>query len=123
MGGGREFMYQELGKFCEGARKERPLFFQGQSHRERANPWPLSSNPLRKAAMSPNNGPLSSDAQVLVTGKTFVAGETAMSEPAKSDARSDFQPLPRVAQFGNRPGHPMSRPQRVLGHAPPFVEH
>jgi len=33
---------------------------------------------------------LSSGAQVLVTGKTFVAFETAMSEPAKSDALSDF---------------------------------
>src|SRR5712671_4644031 len=89
-GGRGHFMNQEWRKYCDAAAQERSHFGQVQRIGQRANPRPLSSNMIRKAAMAPNNGPLSSDAQVLVTGKTFVACETAMSEPAKSDALSDF---------------------------------
>ena len=89
-GGRGYFMNQERGKYCDAAAQERSHFCQVQRIGQRANPWPLSSNTIRKAAMAPNNGPLSSGAQVLVTGKTFVAFETAMSESAKSDALSDF---------------------------------
>src|SRR6267142_889869 len=97
-GGGRQFMNQEWRKYCDAAAQERSHSCQVQRIGQRANPWPLGSNPIRKAAVSPNNGSLSSDAQVLVTGQTFVAGETAMSEPAKSDALSDFEPLRRLTQ-------------------------
>src|SRR5882724_3582865 len=89
-GGRGHFMNQEWRKYCDPAAQERSHFCQVQSIGQRANPRPLSSNTIRKAAMAPNNGALSSGAQVLLTGKTFVAFETAMSEPAKSDALSDF---------------------------------
>src|SRR6266478_8016632 len=89
-GGGGHFMNQEWRKSCDAAAQERSHFCQVQRIGQRANPRPLSSTTIRKAAMAPNNGPLSSGAQVVGTGKTFVACETAMSEPAKSDALSDF---------------------------------
>jgi hypothetical protein len=83
-------MNQERRKYCDAAAQEWSHFCQVQRIGQRANPWPLGSNTIRKAPMAPNNRPLSSGAQVLVTGKTFVACETAMSEPAKSDALSNF---------------------------------
>ena len=89
-GGRGHFMNQEWRKYCDAAAQERSHFCQVQRIGQRANPRPLSSNAIRKAAMAPNNGSLSSGAQVLVTGNTFVACETAMSEPAESDALSDF---------------------------------
>src|SRR5258707_11509523 len=92
-GGGGHLMNQERRKYCGAAAQERSHFCQVQRIGQRANPWPLRSNTIRKAAMSPKNGPLSGGAKVLVTGKTFVAGETAMSKPAKSDALSDFYPF------------------------------
>src|ERR1700743_2400149 len=89
-GGGRHFMNQEWRKHRDAPTQERPHFRQVQSVGQRANPRPLSADSIRKATVAPDNGPLSSGAQVLVTGKTFVAGETAMSEPTQSDALSDF---------------------------------
>src|SRR5882762_10869325 len=89
-GGGGHLMNQERRKYCDAAAQERPHFCQVQRIGQRANPRPLSSNAIRKAAMAPNNGSLSSGAQVLLTGNTFVACETAMSEPAEPDALSDF---------------------------------
>src|SRR5882672_621460 len=89
-GGGGHFMNQEWRKYCDTAAQERSHFCQVQRIGQRADPWPLGSNTIRKAAMAPNNCPLSSGAQVLVTGKTFVAFETAVGEPPKSNALSDF---------------------------------
>src|SRR4029077_16837127 len=122
-GGGGHLMNQEWREYCDAAAQERSHFCQVQRIGQRANPWPLSSNAIRKAALSPDNGPLGSGAQVLVTGKTFVACKTAMSEPPESDALSDFQPLRRLAQCDNRSGHLVSRHEWVLGHAPFVVEH
>src|SRR5882757_326449 len=89
-GGRGHFMNQEWRKYCDAAAQERPHFCQVQRIGQRANPRPLSSNTIRKAAMAPDNGPLTRGAQVLITRKTLVAFETAMSEPAKSHALSDF---------------------------------
>src|SRR5258707_5205091 len=107
-GGGGHFMNQEWRKYCDAAAQERSHFCQVQRIGQRANPRPLSSNTIRKAAMSPKNGPLSGGAKVLVTGTTFVAGETAMSKPAKSDALSDFYPIRRLAQCDDCSSHLMS---------------
>src|SRR6267378_2046763 len=122
-GGGGYFMNQEWRKYCDAAAQERSHFCQVQRIGQRANPWPLSSNTIRKAAMAPNNGPLSSGAQVLVTGKTFVAVQTTVSGPAKPDALSNLEPFRRLAQCDNCAGHLMARHERVLGHAPFVIEH
>src|SRR5450432_2983246 len=89
-GGGGHLVNQEWRKYCDAAAQERPHFCRVQRIGQRANPWPLCANTIRKAAMSPKNCPLSGGAQVLLAGKTLVAGETALSEPAKSDALSYF---------------------------------
>src|SRR5258707_2468618 len=72
-GGGGHLMNQQRRKYCDATAEERSHFCQVQRIGQRANPWPLSSNTIRKAAMPTNNGSLSRGAQVLFTGKTFVA--------------------------------------------------
>ena len=46
-----------------------------------------------------------------------------MSEPAMADALSNLEPLRCFAECDYRPGHFVSRHERVLGHAPLVVEH
>src|SRR6266550_7872889 len=67
-GGRGHFVNQEWRKYCDAAAQERSHFGQVQRIGQRANPRPLSSNSIRKTAMPPDNGPLSSGAQVLLTG-------------------------------------------------------
>src|SRR5258708_12222431 len=80
-GGGGHFMNQEWRKYCNAAAQERSHFCQVQRIGQRANPWPLSSNTIRKASMAPNNGPLSSGAQALFPGKPFVQSYAPLSRP------------------------------------------
>src|SRR6267142_2064 len=61
-GGGGHLVNQEWRKYCDAAAEKRPHFGQVQRIGQRANPWPLRSNMIRKAAMSPKNRPLSGGA-------------------------------------------------------------
>src|SRR5450432_285044 len=76
-GGGGHLVNQEWRKYCDATAEERSHFCRVQRIGQRTNPWPLGANTISKAAMSPKNGPLSGGAQVLLAGKTFVAGKTA----------------------------------------------
>src|SRR5260221_6390422 len=72
-GGRGHFMNQEWRKYRDAAAQERSHFCQVQRIGQRANPRPLSSNTIRKAAMAPNNGALGPGAKGLLAGKTFGA--------------------------------------------------
>src|SRR3954465_12105239 len=56
-GGGGHFMNQERRKYCDAAAQEGSDFCHIQRIWQRANPWPLSSNSICKAAIAPDNSP------------------------------------------------------------------
>src|SRR4051812_48602914 len=121
--GGGHVMNQEGRKNSDAAAQKRSHFCQVQRIRQRTNPRPLSSHTIRETAMASNNGALSRGAKMLLAGKAFVAGQTAMSGPAKAYALSNFEPFRRSAQCNNGPGHFVAGHEGVLRHAPFIIEH
>src|SRR5215831_13633660 len=115
-GGGGQVVNHEGRKHSNAAAQKRPDFCHVQRFRQRTHPCPLGSNTIGETAVASDNGPLSSGAKVLHTGKTFVAVEATMSEPAESDALTYRESLRPLTECGNGPGHLMSRHERVLGH-------
>src|SRR5215472_2988583 len=79
-GSGGHVMNEEWRKYSDSSAKEWSDFCQVQRVWQRANPSPLSSDTVRKAAVASDNGPPGSGAKVLVAGKAFVAREATMSK-------------------------------------------
>src|SRR5262249_49180111 len=70
-----------------------------------------------------NNSALRCGAQVLLSGKTFVAVQTTMRKPAKANPLTELESFCGFTQRDNCSHHFVSRHKRVLRHAPFVVEH
>src|SRR5205085_1325508 len=113
-GGRGDVMNQEGRKDSNTATQERSHFCQVERVGQRTNPRPLRPNTIGETTATSDDGALGGGAKVLIARKTLVTGETTLREPAKADALSELQPLRRLAERRNRPGHFMSRNERVL---------
>src|ERR1700757_491480 len=56
---------------------------QVESFRQRPDPGPLSANVVSESTVTPNDSPSGGCAQMMITGKTLVAGKAALRRPAK----------------------------------------
>ena len=62
-------------------------------------------------------------AEMLIAGKTFVAGQAAVRRPAEADALADHEAFGIRAKSGNGAHHFMPGNERVNSHSPVIVEH